>query len=131
MDRRSVLVGSIAAVVDATIPGTADATDILSDLVAFGDGNVFECSYPSMVKQPDDWRLWPDFPRNAVNRAVERLLEKNPDAKVVRTTSFCMDETSPRFPDRDPARPSSYRPFYLVRQVKLDRSGSALTAADC
>jgi hypothetical protein len=80
----------------------------------------WESAQISRVQYPDDWREWPEDNRKVSQLAVDRLLKRYPEAKVIWDRSFCMLPGHPRYPDPEPGRPWNDNAFWLVRTIKLD-----------
>lgn len=75
--------------------------------------DVFELGQWVDKSYPSD--RWPEANKAVADKAVARLLEKYPDAKIIEDRSECWGDTHERFaPLRD-------LKFILVRTVKLDR----------
>jgi len=83
---------------------------------------TWEAAQISRVPMPDDWRQWPEDNQKIAQLAVDRLLARNPEARVISDTSFCMKPGHPRYPVPAPGRPAWHdNAFWLVRTVVLDR----------
>jgi hypothetical protein len=71
---------------------------------------------------PDDSSRWPENQRGYMDAAVNRLLVRYPDAKVIEDRTYCWSKDHPRFPESNEVMDRLGLNFVLVRQIKFDRS---------
>lgn len=59
----------------------------------------FQCAQFVNTRYPDRMTFWPEAQQKTAQRAIERLLETQPDKVVIAEESFCIDNTNPIWPD--------------------------------